>query len=102
MRILLEITRGEVLNDYDNINRTALHYGSAAGQKIIVELLLKNRADPESADMNGEDSRELALAAGHEEVIKLLTEGVKDSDDEEEQGAEEDGSEEQSKQKKPA
>jgi len=92
MKLLLEYTRGAVLLDVDNANRSALHWSAFEGKLAAVELLLKVRADAETHDDDGFTAVEAARSQGHEEVVTLLEKRVSDSDIEE-QGEQEDGSE---------
>jgi len=81
MRLLLQITRGAVLLDSDDQSRSALHWSVTTAKKDAVELLLKVKADSDVADIDGKTALEVATAAGHEEIVKLLVDGVADSDD---------------------
>jgi ankyrin repeat protein len=52
--------------------RTALHEAAEAGSSTVVEMLLTHGADPASRDKDGHTPMDLAVAASHEQVIKVL------------------------------
>jgi ankyrin repeat protein len=51
---------------------TALHEAARAGQEAVVEILLQVGADPSCRDPDGKTPLDLALAGGHEGVVRRL------------------------------
>ena len=51
---------------------TALAYAAMKGNGRMVELLLRNGADPNSVTKEGDTAVELALRLGHSEVADIL------------------------------
>jgi len=60
-----------VANLYDN-GYTALAYAAMKGNGRMVELLLRNGADPTVTTKEGDTPVELALRLGHSEVADIL------------------------------
>lgn len=87
------ISRGAKVNHQDVMGRTPLHWAAAApserleGQNRvkIVQMLLKNGADPKIADNNGQTPQDLARAAELDDLVKLFVDeedaGSNKSDD---------------------
>lgn len=72
----LLLTAGAGLEWQHFLGTTALHYAARAGQLEMVAFLLESGADPRRVgkkfNPEGDTPMELAEAAGHEEVAKLL------------------------------
>ena len=54
------------------LQHTALAYAAAKGSAPMIELLLRNGADPSQVTKEGDTPVELALRFGHAEVADLL------------------------------
>jgi len=72
-KMLLSASRGAVLLERDNMDRTPLHCAAEAGHRGVVELLLKIKVDPEASDTKGFTACNAAEAAGHSDLVDLLS-----------------------------
>lgn len=72
LQVLLQATRGALLFEANDAGHTALHCAAAAGHGPVVELLLRNKADPSAADVQGRTPADAAEAAGHAGLAELL------------------------------
>ncbi len=67
------IQHGSAVNILDKENgMTPLIQAAKSGSLRIVELLLKNGADPTLKDMSGRTAADTALIFGHPEVTELI------------------------------
>jgi len=72
MKMLLQLTRGQVLLDADDEFRSAIHWAAASGSSDAMELLLRAKADAEATDSNGKTALQLAEEAGHSSIATML------------------------------
>lgn len=76
MELLLD--RGAVIEEQDYLGTTALHWAAMVGSIDMVALLLARGADPSRVgrkfDARGESPVDLAVAGGHQAVVRLLEE----------------------------
>lgn len=63
---------GAKVDDQNNEKRTALHYAVENGDSQLVELLLKNNADPKLEDSHGDTPVCIAVKSDDIEMAKLL------------------------------
>lgn len=78
MTLLLKGSRGMVLLDMDRGCKTALHYAAQAGQKEVVDLLLKAGMSVEAMDLEGHSAAYYANEAGHDEVVAMIAAAMSD------------------------
>ena len=71
-RLLLE--RGAPVNARQQAGWVPIHAAAQNGDRPMVELLLKHRADPKLANDQGKTSAMVAREKGHEEIAALLDE----------------------------
>lgn len=78
MMLLLKGTRGYVLRDLDDHQRSALHWAAKEGQVETVELLLKAGGDADALDADANTAADVARAAGHSQLAGTLAEALSD------------------------
>mmetsp|Transcript_16923 Transcript_16923/g.54748 ORF Transcript_16923/g.54748 Transcript_16923/m.54748 type:complete len:826 (-) Transcript_16923:126-2603(-) len=78
MMLLLKGTRGYVLRDLDDHQRSALHWAAKEGQVETVELLLKAGGDADALDADAHTAADVARAAGHSQLAGTLAEALSD------------------------
>jgi len=74
-KTLLKVSRGALLSDGDNHGRLPLHCAAATGHLEIAQMLLQLKAEVEAQDDSGLSAAEVAKAAGHDAVMRLLLPG---------------------------
>jgi len=78
MMLLLKGTRGYVLRDLDDHQRSALHWAAKEGQVETVELLLKAGSDADALDADAHTAADVARAEGHSQLAGTLAEALSD------------------------
>ena len=71
VRLLLE--NGARPNVSQDGGWVPLHQAAQIGDQAMVKVLLQHGADPQLRNNDGKSAAEIALAKGHEEIVKLLS-----------------------------
>jgi len=87
MQMLIQGTRGMVLQDADDAHRSALHWAAAGGHVKAIEVLLEARARVDVIDLNLKTPLVVAEEARHTEIATLLSQVNQEPDDLSEQDA---------------
>ena len=73
-RLLLERGAPGIVNARQHGGWIPIHAAAANGDRAMVELLLKHRADPKLANDEGKTPAMIAREKGHQEIAALLCE----------------------------
>jgi len=86
MKLLLQLSRGQVLLDADDDFRSAIHWAAASGSWNAMELLLRAKADAEATDSDGKTPLQLAEDAGHSSMATMMLQQKDLASDDDEYG----------------
>lgn len=74
VRSILETATTEYINLADYAGNTAMQMAALKGNTVIIELLLKAHADPNTRNHDGDTPLQDAIDNGHDDVVALLKE----------------------------
>jgi ankyrin repeat protein len=76
------LQKGATVNiDADEFGETALHIAAKQGNHVIVELLVKAKANIYARNRNGETALDIARERGHFEVVDCLERRIANDDE---------------------